>query len=244
MVVKFQNFAYSYVPKDKHVFVPNALGRKVGNDIKSQVDAVFDFDPFLYHLMPGGHVAAIHVHRTNGYFCKIDLRNFFYSISRNRVQRCLQELGIRRFNHYARWSCVKNPHAGPAYALPYGFIQSPVLSSLVLARSYLGAYLRQIPHELTVAVYADDISLSAHDQNLLWPAYWGLRHAATQSGFTLNEEKCVEPRSTITIFNCLLRSGSADVVPERIARFYKEERPPLSVTSFERYRASVSSGNS
>src|SRR5687768_206007 len=122
MVVQFENIAYSYENGGKPYFAPSDLGRKIGADIKAQVEAAHQFDPFVYHLRSGGHVAALHSHRHHQLFARVDIRRFFYGISRSRVQRALSEIGILRSRHYAKWSCVKNPYGEPRYVLPYGFV--------------------------------------------------------------------------------------------------------------------------
>src|ERR1700710_1474341 len=135
MAVQFQNFAYTYQVDGKHIFAPNLLGEAIGRDIKQQVEKAYAFDVFVFHLRNGGHVAALHSHRDHAFFARVDIRRFFYSIARNRVQRALMSIGIPRARHYAKWSCVKNPYGDPSYALPYGFVQSPILASLVLMES-------------------------------------------------------------------------------------------------------------
>ncbi|MGH7455587.1 MAG: reverse transcriptase domain-containing protein, partial [bacterium] len=132
--------------------------------MKRLVEDATNFEAFFFHLRKGGHVAALHEHRRNRYFARIDLKNFFYSISRNRVARALHEIDIPRAGFYAKFSCVKNPYdepTCPTYALPYGFVQSPVLATLVLSRSVLGCYLRAIQSDVTLSVYMDDIAISS-----------------------------------------------------------------------------------
>lgn len=63
MTVQFENFEYSYKKGGKPYFAPNNLGRRIGEDIKAQVEQTYQFDPFVYHLRAGGHVAALHCHR-------------------------------------------------------------------------------------------------------------------------------------------------------------------------------------
>src|SRR5690606_5864376 len=129
MPVRFHNFDYSYPRKGKPVFVPSPRGKQIGYDIKGQVEKAYAFDSFVYHFRPGGHVVALHAHRNRAVVSRIDIDSFFYGIGRNRVVRALHGIGIARANHYARWSTVKNPYAEPSYALPYGFVQSPILAS-------------------------------------------------------------------------------------------------------------------
>jgi hypothetical protein len=216
-------------------------------DVKTQVESAYEFDSFVYHLRKsGGHVAALHHHRQHHYFARADLSDFFYSIARNRVQRALAEIGIARARHYAKWSCVKNPLDGPSYALPYGFKQSPILATLVLLTSGVGAYLRELDASSSVAVsmYVDDISLSSDDEKALSEAFGILKEKIAEANFQISPLKIREPATGIDLFNCDLRNGSTFVRPSRIEHFYSEERSELSVMGFENYRASVSEGNS
>src|SRR6056297_3097158 len=110
MPVSFENYSHSFLLNGKHVFAPSDKGRRVGDDVKQRVEDAHTFEDFYYHLRDGGHVAAIHSHRPNTHFCKIDLENFFYSVARNQVVRALRSIGIHRARHYGKWSCVKNPY--------------------------------------------------------------------------------------------------------------------------------------
>ena len=43
----------------------------------------------FYHFQPGGHVAAIRSHVESDVYCSLDIKNFFPSISKNRIQKML-----------------------------------------------------------------------------------------------------------------------------------------------------------
>jgi hypothetical protein len=144
--------------------VPSDEGRKIGQELKRKVERRFSPPSFYYHLRDGGHVAAIHAHRSKKYFARVDIENFFYSISRNRVARALRQLDLAGSERYAKWSTVKNPYSNPSYSLPYGFIQSPILASIVLAQSPLGACLTEIAERVLVSVYMDDIAISGNNR--------------------------------------------------------------------------------
>ena len=245
MPVSFENYSHSFLLKGKqqHIFVPSERGRCVGADVKQRVEAAYSFDDFYYHLRKGGHVAALHSHRANTYFCKIDIKNFFYSIARNRVVRILRMIGVPCAQHYGKWSCVKNPYVDPHYALPYGFVQSPILAALVLAKSEIGRLLNCIALDVTVSVYVDDISLSSNDRALLQARYDELLLAVDVAAFTVNAQKCVPPCRDMTVFNCSLRNGDTVVTPDRIAQFNDVPRSVESLAGFERYCDSVKHGN-
>lgn len=244
MARSFGNYEYRLeLPNGKPAYAPSRLGRKIGRDLLSKVRRRFQPDPFYYHLNEGGHVEAIHVHRTKKYFARLDLENFFYSISRNRVVRAIQDLALPRGEHYAKWSTVKNPYAPPNYSLPYGFVQSPILASLVLARSPLGQFLREIDGQVMVSVYVDDIAISGNNRRVLEKTYRKLRRKAVESEFRINETKSCTPNTAVELFNCHLAHMRTVVTDERRGRFYVEARSHQSEAAFEDYCAKISFGN-
>lgn len=243
MPVQFENFTHSFLLNGKPVFAPNDLGRRIGEDIKEKVQAAYEFEPFFYHLSSGGHVAALHAHRENEFFCKADIENFFYSVSKNRVVRTLREVGVDRPKHYGKWSCVKNPYDSPRYALPYGFVQSPILASLILSTSAVGRFLRQISNTVTVGVYVDDISLSSNDLDRLLQCYDGLLSAMEEAALHAKPSKCVPPAREVDIFNCHLKKESTEVLDVRRRDFFSVPRSGYSAEAFERYCDRVTNGN-
>lgn len=236
MAHTFENFAHSYWKNGKPIFAPNDTGKGWGRKIKRRVAKLFKFDHFVYHFKDGSHVKALHNHRKNTFFCRVDIERFFYSIRRNRVKRVLRDIGVRKAEEFAKWSTVKNPYEGGGYVLPYGFIQSPILATLVLVSSAVGSYLRGLDaNAITVSVYMDDICLSSNDEAALWEAFEGLKKAAAAAGFALNADKTRPPARLIDIFNCSLQNGTTEVLPDRIAEFYSSSPTAASVEGFETY---------
>ena len=79
MPVRFQNFIYSFKSgKGKPIFVPNERSREIGDTIKASLERHITFEPYYYHLRRGGHVGALHSHRPNGYYARVDIERFFY----------------------------------------------------------------------------------------------------------------------------------------------------------------------
>lgn len=213
--------------------------------LKALVEARFEPDHFYYHLLPGGHVRAIHLHRIKRYSARIDFSNFFYSIDRNRVMRALQDLGLSHSDaeSFAKWSTVKNPLDGPSYSLPYGFIQSPLLASLVLSRSPIGIFLREMNPKVQVSVYVDDIALSSNNFQVLDRAFRKLRRRAGESRFPINNEKSCEPGLQMQLFNCHLEQTRTFVTEDRKDVFYSQERSGASIAAFEEYCEAIAKGN-
>jgi hypothetical protein len=161
--------------------------------LKGLVEHATTFEPFYFHLRNGGHVAALHEHRKNRHFARVDLKNFFYSISRNRVARALREIGVPKAWYYAKCSCVKNPFGEPSYSLPYGFVQSPILATLVFSRSVLGEFLRESQREITLSVYMDDIAISSPANDVLQKVFEELKTKIQEANFPINLEKTKPP---------------------------------------------------
>jgi hypothetical protein len=129
------NYIHKYQSRNKFIFTPNSdcvrKGTRLLRFFEHQV-----YPPYFFHYKAGGHVAALHSHLGNRFFFKIDLQNFFYSISRNRVGSALHHFHFSPARDYAKWSCVINPYQTELrHVLPIGFVQSPLLATLVLMRS-------------------------------------------------------------------------------------------------------------
>ena len=231
----FENYQYMYWKNGKPIFAPNEFGRKLGAELCKKVLKAYPLDPFVYHFKDGSHVAALHLHRTNKYFCKTDLEKFFYSINRNRVKRALKEIGIPKPEYFARWSTVKNPFPVGGYALPYGFVQSPLIATVVLAHSQIGNFLRNLDKSITASVYMDDICLSGPDQAALQLALEGLIQAVGEAGLKLNDGKTVLPSDKIDIFNCRMEQGNTEVLQIRVDKFHQKPRTGNGLASFAAY---------
>lgn len=244
MAPPFGNCAYSYEnDRGKPVYVPSVEGRKIGRSLKCKVEQRFEPPGFYFHLRDGGHVAAIHTHRSKKYFARVDIENFFYSISRNRVARALQHLRMAGSERYAKWSTVKNPYGNPSYSLPYGFVQSPLLASIVFAQSPLGVFLDELAEHLIVSVYMDDIAISGNNRRVLERAFRKIRRKCAESNFPINEDKSCPPGLKIELFNCHLTHLETLVTEARRAVFYSKPRTELSEAAFEAYCHAVEEGN-
>ncbi len=243
MPTKFQNFDYSYEKNGKWIFVPSELGRKIGTDLKLQLEHAVTFEDFYYHLQPGGHVDAIHRHREKQFFARLDISNFFYSISRSRLDRVLKECGIGRHTHYAKWSTVRNPYSKAGYAVPFGFVQSPIAASLVLKSSPLGKTLTKLSSSITVSVFVDDIAVSSNSAEETLAAFNLLELSMKDSGFLSNEKKRREPSTAIDIFNCALQHNITEVTSDRIRAFDELERSAESKIAFAAYCGKISRDN-
>ncbi len=245
MSIEFKNFDYAfYNSKKKPVFVPNDRCRLLAAQIIPLVRAHIEFEDYYFHFSKGAHVAALHAHRNNRYFCRIDLKNFFYSISRNRVKAALKAIGIAEAERFAKWSTVKNPYDDPPYALPYGFPQSPILATLVFRKSQLGQVIDDLQPEIQRSVYIDDVAISGDDPAQLRRAFESIVRAVDDSNFRLNDEKVAPPSSDMALFNCDLSHQRSVVSPARVNMFEAGEHSNSGARAFSAYCASVEAGNS
>lgn len=244
MPVKFENFEYWYWNEQKKpVFVPNARGYDIGYRIKNLVEKRVAFDDFYFHLQKGGHVAALHKHRHNKWFARADLKDFFYSIARNRVARVLREIGLPKAALHAKFSCVKNPYGDPSYCLPYGFVQSPILSTLVVSKSVLGSFLNDLDGEVTVSVYMDDIAISSACRAALESVFLDLLAKIEEANFRVNQLKTTPPCEIMELFKCSIEQDWTAVTENRKSEFFSRKRTSRSKAGFERYCESVEAGN-
>lgn len=240
-----QNYQYKYKRRDKHVYVPTPECERRG-DYLLEFGATLSLPDYFYHYRRGGHVEALYEHLDNTHFFRIDLKNFFYSISRNRVNRILRQYGFpKNARRYAEWSTVRNPYPdGPNYALPIGFKQSPLLASLTLYRSSVASAIEEANKRgVFVSVYFDDLIGSACNVAELQMTYDGILAACVQANLVANPVKLQKPANAIVAFNCNLMNGYAEVTEERVNKFFAEDHNPEATTSFVAYCERVARRN-
>ncbi|WP_256330331.1 reverse transcriptase domain-containing protein [Variovorax sp. YR216] len=205
------------------VFVPSDEARAIGENIRALIAGLWQAPEYYFHLRAGGHVAALREHQASSFFFKVDISDFFGSVSRSRLSRVLKAY----FSHqealrFATESTVRDPANPGRTMIPYGFVQSPLLASLVLQTSRLGLLLDRLSKEedLVVTVYVDDIVVSGHDKERLERILEDLRIVARRSRFELRDEKQQGPASSIEVFNIELSAGTELAVSAaRLAEF-------------------------
>src|ERR1700730_10557998 len=182
-----ENYKFMYRTRGKYIFVPNERCVRKGDRILYFFSKHVDFPDYYFHYAPGGHVAALHAHLKNEFFFKIDIQNFFYSISRSRVTRAMRDWGYQGAGTLAKWSCVANPLPGPAYVHPLGFVQSPLLASLVLMRSPVAAAIHRARAKgIEISVYLDDFIGSHETEESLKDAYNDILHSCVDANLIPN----------------------------------------------------------
>ena len=205
------------------VFVPSEKSIEVGKEIKLQVEKHWVPPPYFYHLQKGGHVKAIKKHLQSISFIHLDIQNFYGSINKSRVTRCVKKyLGYKKARSIALESTVKFPNAKEnRYILPFGFVQSPILASLCLAESSLGGYLNKLylQNKVLISVYMDDFVLSTRKKVDLNSILVCFKEIAEKSKFKTNPHKEEGPADKITAFNIDLQHKQVEIEFERYRKF-------------------------
>lgn len=241
-----ENYKFKYRTRGRFIFVPTESCERKGLRIIRFLEKRVIFPNYFYHYKAGGHIAALHSHLRNTLFFRIDIQNFYYSIARMRVTRALRSYKYPGAGTLSKWSCVANPVAAiPQYVLPIGFVQSPILASIVLMKSDVTkAIERAIGNGVVVSVYFDDFVGSHIDEGVLRAAYVDICDACVSAKLAPNLGKLVPPNAAIKAFNCDLTHGSANVTVERVAQYMASaSRSPASDAAFEQYKALVASAN-
>jgi hypothetical protein len=219
----FENYDHRFIDDGgRLIFVPMVAARKFGMQLHKRILNRWAPPEYFCHFSEGGHVAAAKAHLPSRLFVRLDLARFFDSISRGRVHRSLRRIG---FKHGFAWeaacqSTVSKGRKGAPYTLPFGFVQSPVLASLALTTSALGAALSGLHSgEVRLSVYMDDFILSGDDRSELAAARSSLEAAADVSGFHFNALKSAGPSAALEVFNLNLSHGDIAVTATRFAAF-------------------------
>lgn len=224
----------------KWIFVPTPYAVKKGKEIKRAVEKSWKPPLYYFHLRSGGHVEALRSHFEHNNFLRIDIKDFFGSINRTRVTRCLKD----RFSYavarsYANESTVKDPVTANRTVVPFGFVQSQIISAVCLSQSALGVCLDKLALNPAIAltVYVDDIIVSTSDSALLDQVLKDIQAAAEKAHFVLNANKQEGPAAAIKAFNIVLTKGSMEIEADR----FKQFEEALKTATSENQRAGIKS---
>ena len=188
----------------------------------ARIHRVWSPPKFFYHLRSGGHVAATRRHMRSEWFGKIDLKQIFEQVTRNRIIKRLCALGynFEEATNFAVSSTVKAASPREAFVLPYGFVQSPTLASIDMEMSHLGRTLRKISaSELVLTVYVDDILISGTTRAPVDEALAEIRNAATTARYLINEAKSTPAADGVTAFNIDIAPNSMAITRSRLDEF-------------------------
>jgi hypothetical protein len=212
----YDHFFESRLKPGQLIFVQTEAEAKIGRGLIESVRRRWFIPPYFYHLKAGGHIAALQIHKSDRYFARQDLTSFFGSVSRNKVCQTLKKIGFSFFdaNAIAHRSCVM---LDGKRTLPYGYVQSPVLASVVLDKSALGQELKRLhASEVNVSVFMDDITLShATSLDPLHAAVAALSKSAEASRFVISKDKAQGPSELVTAFNIDVQSEALTITRSR-----------------------------
>ena len=217
------NYDHSFVQKNgRQIFVQTKIDRDFGTRLHNRILRAWKPPSFFYHLQPGGHLAAVRAHLPNNFFLYADLERFYDSISRTRIHRALKKIGWSQSDAWktACRSTVKKSKAKEAYCLPFGFVQSPILASVVLATSAFGAAIQMISAKgIAISIYMDDVLVSSDDVNELIAVQNELMVAVATAGFSFGSAKKSDPSPSADLFNLNISNNSMALTSRRIAEF-------------------------
>ena len=204
------------------VFVPTPEAAAAGKKIKKQVESVWNAPQYYFHLQAGGHVAALRSHLTHTNFIHVDIEDFFGSVNRTRITRCLKpRVGYAKAREWANASTVAHPNDKSRFIIPYGFVQSQIVAALCLSESALGVCLDKIHNTsgVVVSVYVDDIIASTDDPTLCSKLFGELEVAASRARFAFNPNKQQGPGTSVTAFNIALSKDQLLIEADRLTAF-------------------------
>lgn len=227
------------IKENSWVFVPTEETIQYGLEIKKIIEENWEPPKYFYHLASGGHVKALQQHLKYKYFLHLDIQNFFGNINRSRVTRCLKDfLPYDDARKMAIESTVRLPESDPKkYILPFGFVQSPILSSICLDKSALGTRMRTVSRkkDMGISIYMDDIILSSNSHTALSDQLEIFESASTRSKFPLNKTKQEGPGPEMTAFNIQLSHDLLEITEEKL----KELLDKFELSENEHQRAGI-----
>lgn len=193
------------IKNGKWIFVPSEYSRVYGKFVAKRIKLEWHAPRYFYHLRGGGHLSAIDAHLKNKYFSRLDIENFFGSITASRITRVLKPyLGYEMSREIAKQSTVRVPGSTKKeLMLPFGFVQSTILASICLEKSSLGIFLNKVQKDKTISlsVYMDDILISSNNKQKLVEVTGEIKKSIYRSSWLSNIKKEVIASESITAFN-------------------------------------------
>ncbi len=209
-------------PQKRWIFVPSDNCRLKGKEIVKTILKYWAPPDYCYHFKAGGHIAAILDHKDNRYFAKVDIKNFFSSILRSRVLRVLRSfhLSYKHRLNIVEWSCVVSKEDPSKRILPFGFVQSQILSTLCMDKSPIGNFLRKgVLPNVAISVYVDDFIISSNDEASLSKTYENLVAAIEKAGLLLNQNKSHPLQLKSSAFNISITQYKRAIEHDRFNKF-------------------------
>lgn len=211
-------------PQKKWIYVPSNECRSKGQEFCELILKKWSPPSYFYHFRSGGHIAALKYHQNKKYFAKLDIQRFFPNITKSKLFRALKSIRIspNQSQRIAKWSSVKSKENPAQRILPYGFVQSQLIAAVCMDVSALGKAFRNLPPDIKISVYVDDIIISGNNKKNLQKAYKFLISAAAQANFLINETKSHPPQIRTSAFNIDFEKSQMKISEERFDEFLGE----------------------
>lgn len=162
------------------------------------------------------------VHCGKKMLMKIDIKDFFNSITTEKISKELEEVGVickEVADAMAKFVCINN-------TLPLGLHTSPLISNVVCFDMDKKIYQKCKEHELEYTRYADDITISSNSSNDSDISNFkeDIYKIIEGSGFTPNDEKFRITKNGMAHFvTGLSVSDKVPHVPKRIKRTIRQK---------------------
>jgi len=125
-------------------------------------------------------------HKNNLYILKLDLKNFYPSIKREKVYYAFANIGYNAdVSNLLTNICVVDDE------LPQGAVTSPYLANLICRKLDLRIAGYCNKRNIVYTRYADDLTFSCDDRELLRKIYGMVKKIVEDEGFCLNQKKTV-----------------------------------------------------
>lgn len=215
---EYHRFSLSQGVKERTITAPSRQLKRRQRWILREILSVLQTSPYAHGFEPGRSIkthAALHADKD--YVLCLDIRDFFLSISQDRVKKVFQSAGYSpsAAGTLAKLCCFEE-------VLPQGAPTSPRLSSIIFKE--LDLSLAHIAEKWSAVYsrYADDLTFSAPQ------AIDGLLNEAEQTlrshGFFLNQEKIrfYGPEKPKRITGLVVQNGTLSV-PKHFKRQLRQE---------------------
>ena len=150
-------------------------------------------------------------HKNNLYVLKMDIRNFYPSISREKIYYIFSEIGYNtEISNLLTNVCTYNN------SLPQGAVTSPYISNLVLRKLdfRIAGYCNK--RDIVYTRYADDMIFSSDNRDVLKKIYGMIRKIVEDEGFVLNDKKTLfmTPKGHKKVLGLTINNGIIKVSRE------------------------------
>lgn len=205
------------------VYIPTAKTKADGRALVRIIKSKWKPPAYFYHFKKGGHVAALNAHRKNKFFSRIDIEDFFGSITASRITRTLKPyFGYDKARELAKASTVRKPGLNVVRLMvPFGFVQSSLIASICLDKSTFGEFLKKLSNDpdYVLSVYMDDIIISSGNRSDLASKTEELKKYLVRSHWASSQSKELIAQNAITAFNIDLMPDLVEICSSRIQKF-------------------------